>query len=348
MIRLDAPIVLLCSERSGSNLIAKIFDAHRAVAAPGAAHLFRITAECATRYIPGSDELRRAVLALFDAKVSAWAIDSWTADERAACLADCVTAPEMAAALYAAEARAASKRHILAKENSAFAYLPAILGQSERPRLLFMVRDPRDMAVSWMNGPVMRGGVVRAAERWVRDQSGSLDAFATRPADMPAAFLRYEDLLANPEGELARVCAELDLDFAPDMLRFSELSRSAKDDADRSTMWSNLARPLLSENAGKFRAALDDDQIAFIEATAGPLLESLGYECARPQLPRYGSYPDLASLREALAAVEPFEKPAYRSLPERERTRFEAWSALVNEMRSRPLLGPRFFLDWGL
>lgn len=344
MKRLDRPILLLCSERSGSNLIAKIFDAHGAVSAPGAAHLFRIMSECASRYAPGSDQLRKAVLALFEAKVSSWAIDRWTAAERAACLAGCITAPDMSAALYAAEAKATGKRHVLTKENSAYDYLPAILSQSERPRLLFMVRDPRDMAASWVKGPVMRGGVVRATERWVQDQARSLDVLATRPAGMPAAYLRYEDLLANPEDALIRVCADLELDFSPDMLRFSEVSRSAQDDADRSAMWSNLSQPLLRGNMGKFRTELNDDQIAFVEATAAPLLQAFGYTSARPGLSPYGSYSDLATLRAALAAQEPMDKPAYLELPQTERAKFEAWSALVKEMRARPVRDPQSFL----
>lgn len=347
MTPLDAPIILLCSERSGSNLIAKIFDAHPAVAAPGAAHLFRIMTECASRYRRGSEALRQATLALFDAKVSSWAIDAWSEAERAACIAEGTSAPDMAAALYAAEARAAGKRHVLLKENSAFAFLPAILGTATSPRFLFMVRDPRDMAVSWTKGPVMRGGVVRAAERWIKDQTGSLDALAGRPAGMKAAALRYEDLLADPESELRRVCGDLDLEFSSDMLGFSERSRSAAVDAGRSAMWSNLGKPLLSDNAGKFRAALGDEEIALVEAIAGPLLPTLGYDSARTGCPRFGPHPDLASLHAALAAVEPHDKPAYLELPEAERARFEAWSRLVGKMRALPRLAPEELLGKG-
>src|SRR6056297_3620960 len=111
MPQLDAPIILFCSERSGSNMIAKIFDAHPHICAPGDSHLFAVMSECACRYASGTDDLRGAVLDLFEAKISHWMIDDWPREDRAALLSDLTRAGQMAAALYAAEARATGKRH---------------------------------------------------------------------------------------------------------------------------------------------------------------------------------------------------------------------------------------------
>ncbi|QPM91678.1 sulfotransferase family protein [Pseudooceanicola algae] len=341
---LDAPIILLCSERSGSNLIARIFDAHPEVCAPGAAHLFRVLARVAAA--PGGadrDGLRRAALALFRAKVSSWQIDTLSDAALAADLGKAGSAAGMAARLYAAEASATGRRHVLIKENSAHDFLPLILAQSRTPRLLFMLRDPRDMALSWINGAVMRGGALRAADRWTSDQRGFLAALAARPTDMPAAFLRYEDLLARPEAELRRVCADLELEFAPQMLRFSETSRSARVDAGRSSMWANLGKPLMTGNAGKFRDHLDADQIAYVEAQAAAYLGIFGYDPVSPVGRPFGNHADLEALRTALQAREPWEKPAYQALPAEERQRFEAWSQVYADLtgdQARNASGP--------
>ena len=340
MLPLESPIILFCSERSGSNMIAKIMDAHPQVCAPGASHLFAVMSECACRYAPGSDDLRDAVLDLFEAKVSQWLIDDWTHEDRAELLSGLTRAGEMAAALYAAEAHAAGKPHVMTKENSAFGYLPMLMAQSTRPRILFMVRDPRDVAVSWINGPVMRGGVLRATDRWCHDQQGSLETLAQLGPETPVATLRYEDVLSDPEGQLRRVCRELDLPFSDDMLRFSEHSSSARTDAGRSSMWSNLDKPILSGNAQKFRRELDDDQIAYIEAATAPLMATLGYETARSGRAEFGRFDTLEALRAHLAEREPHDKPAYQDLPVEERARFEGWSRLVEKMRARPPLVP--------
>lgn len=344
---LDQPIVLFCSERSGSNLIAKIFDAHPQICAPGASHLFQVMSECACRYVPGSNELRQAVLRLFDTKISQWAIDDWTEFDRAALLSSSSRAGEMVAALYAAEAKVSGKPHVLTKENSSFRHLPMITAQSDRPRILYMVRDPRDMALSWTTGAAMRGGVLRAAERWCSDQVGYLGMLSQLDAETPVAFLRYEDVLNAPEVSLRQVCADLDLPYSNRMLRFFEISSSALLDARRSTMWANLERPLLTKNAGKFRRALDDDQIAYIEAVAGELMTTFGYDSARSGKPRLGRFNSLTELRVSLAKSEPHDKPAYQALPVDERARFEAWSRLYAQMRARPRLSPATFLNFG-
>lgn len=337
---LDTPIILFCSERAGSNMIAKIMDAHPQVCAPGASHLFAVMSECACRYVPGSDDLRDAVLDLFDFKASQWLIDDWVHEDRVALLSDLACAGEMAAALYAAEARAAGKPHVMTKENSSFRYLPMLMAQSARPRILFMVRDPRDVAVSWMNGPVMRGGVLRATERWCFDQQGYIETVAQLGTETPIGFLRYEDVLTDPEAQLRRVCRDLDMPFSDDMLRFSERSSSARADATRSSMWSNLDKPILSDNAQKFRSELDDDQIAYIEAATAPLMAAFGYATARANRHKFGSFDTFDALRTYLAGTEPHDKPGYLALPVEERTRFEDWSRLVARMRARRPLVP--------
>ncbi|MCB2110931.1 MAG: sulfotransferase [Defluviimonas sp.] len=337
---LTQPIILMCSERSGSNLVTRIFDAHPEVCAPGASHLFKVMSECACRYGAGSDELRAAVLDLFEAKVSGWRIDAWPRARRAAVLEPLARAGEMAAALYAAEAAEAGKPHLFLKENSAYRYLHFLQGQSHAPRYLFMVRDPRDMALSWRNGPVMRGGVLRASDRWASDQGGYLDAVAQMPADARVAFLRYEDLIAAPEAEIERVCTALGLAYDPRMAAFHAHSEGAKGDAKRSSMWSNLDKPVLSDNARKFLKELDDDEIAYVEARAGTMLESFGYASVRAGKPPFGGCETLAELRVLLAPREPHDKPAYQALDATERQRFEAWSALYARMTARPSLGP--------
>lgn len=345
MALLDAPIILFCSERSGSNLIGKIFDAHPEVCAPGASHLFRVMAECSNRYAPGSDTLREAALDLFEAKVSSWQIDeALTREARAALLVGLKDGCAMAAALYAAEARQSGKPIVFTKENSSFAYLHALLSQSRAARVLFMVRDPRDMAVSWVNGPVLRGGVLRASARWQYDQSGYHSAFTQMPCSMPKSFLRYEDLLENTEAELRRVCSDLQLEFAPSMLRFSEVSNSAQKDAARSAMWSNLNKGLLKGNHQKFLAELSDNEIAYIEAYLEPLMRIMGYDRSRTGMPKFGEFDSLDDLRDQLTLTEPHEKPAYLALPAQERQRFERWSQHYKQMTNLPPLSPVTFL----
>jgi len=341
---LNAPIILFCSERSGSNLISKIFDAHPQVCAPGACHLFRVMSECACKYEVGSDALRQAVLELFEAKVSRWKVDEWPSEQRADILACLTQAGEMAAAFYNSEAIAAGKPYSLLREDSAFRYLQFLHSQCDLPRYLFMVRDPRDMALSWMRGTVMRGGVLRATERWVDDQNGYLAAIPHLSPGTPFSFLRYEDLLVAPGRALRRVCSELGLDYSPAMIQFYDRSRSAKADAQRSSMWSNLDKPLISDNSQKFLSGLTDDQVAYVEAVAGPLMTTFGYETARRGMPPFGIFDTLDALRADLVVNEPYDKAAYQELNAVERERFERWSQVYAQMSALPPLAPEHLI----
>jgi len=321
--RLHRPIILLCSERSGSNLLTRMFDAHPDVTGPGAAHLLRVMAPLNDRYVGRAAALRADMMRLFDAKMLPWLIDAEPAATRAARLAGLGDAAEMAAALFDAERAAAGKTFVFIKENQAYLLIDEIMRIAEAPRLIHMVRDPRDMALSWQQAPALRGGIMRAARQWRDDQEG----FGAVMAAHPCARLRYEDLIADPEPVLRTLCVAIDLPFHRHMLDPARHSPRAARDAGRATMLANLARPVLAENAGKFHDNLSPAQCAFIEATCGALMARFGYaRVARPA--------DPSALEAALQQTELWDKPGYAALPAEERARFEAWSALVARLRA--------------
>jgi hypothetical protein len=321
--RLDRPIILFCSERSGSNLITRMFDAHPAIAAPGSADLLRVFAPLAGRYAGRARALRTDMLALFAAKIPVWRLDALHPEEWTGQLDGCETAQEIAAAIYAAEVALAGKAHAFIKENEAHLFIDDYIALGRHPRFLWMVRDPRDMALSWTKAQMIRGGVLRAAARWQADQEGAL-ALSAR---LQPVFLRYEDLIGAPEASLRRVCAELEIDFSARMLEPARYAAHAVVDAGRTGGFANLGRPIINDNAGKFREGLEPLACAYVETLCAPLMERFGYERTRPPC-------DLAAAQASLAEVEPWEKPGYAALPAAERARLEGRSALVANLRA--------------
>jgi hypothetical protein len=299
-----------------------MFDAHPDVTGPGAAHLLRVMAPLNARYTGQAAALRADMLRLFDAKMLPWVIDDLPVAERAARLAELDNAADMAATLYDAEREATGKTFVFIKENQAFLLIHEIMRIAEAPRFIHMVRDPRDMALSWHMAPALRGGIMRAARQWREDQEG----FATVTAANASASLRYEDLIADPEAVLRGLCAAIDLPFHEHMLNPARHSPRAVQDAGRATMLANLARPVLAENAGKFRTQLSAAQCAFVEATCGALMPRFGYTPVASTADR--------DLEPALQDTELWDKPGYAALPAEERARFEAWSWLVARLRA--------------
>ena len=322
------PVFLMCSERSGSNLIARIFGSHPEFFAPSPAHLFRVFSE-----LDPEADLRDALLRMFDAKLGIWKLDDWPRQKQLDLFENCDTTSGMIAALLHAEGALRGRNTLFLKENSSHSFLPFMESVAAGPRYVLMVRDPRDMAASWVEAPTLRGGVVRAARRWLSDVKGALQA---ENEGRKIVKLTYEALVSQPEKTLRRVCDELGITFSPVMLEHVSNAEGVQQDAGRTALWKNLSRGIMSDNFNKFQGKLSDDDVAFIETLCGPQMMRFGYTSARaPDLPAYGSHDSFEQLEAALAAQEPWEKPAYGNLPADERVRLENWSTLQQELMLR-------------
>lgn len=328
------PIFLLCSERSGSNLITRIFDNHSRFRAPPTTHILRILGENLFRYGDIREPRNWSVLvddfiALFDAKLGSWSLGSAEV-ERIARRAVPGSLGELFLALYRAETDAAGKESFFVKENQFYNFAPVILDTCPNARFLYLVRDPRDMALSWLTSAALRGGPVRAARVWNTDQQGFVMLASQLAATRRVACLKYESLIDDPGGALRRVCRDLDVAFEEEMLAF-HCKESVIADAAKVADWGNTSKPLMMGNSGKYRSGLRPDQIAFIEATCADLMRVFGYH------PSLEPPQDLTALTERLTAEEPFEKAAYQKVAEDERALRERWQAVVATVRSRIL-----------
>jgi hypothetical protein len=304
--------------------------------------LFRIFAEIGWTYQKNNSGLQRDLLEMFAAKVGSWLIDDLPQDKREKLIEGASGAAEMIAALINAEREATGKAFFFVKENCIYGFIPFLESVSVRPRYVYMVRDPRNMAASWQKAAMLRGGIVRASRRWIKDQQGFLTALAWLDGIRPTARLTYEELVAHPDATLRRVCGDLNLPYSTDMLEFGTRSRSARVDAQRASVWGNLSRPVLQEGSRKFLAELSDDQLAFVEYLCGPLMDTLGYAKVRdPTRSPFGSCDSFEKLSALLCRIEPWEKAQYMNLPADERARFERWSAVYDRLkqRSQRLLG---------
>jgi hypothetical protein len=163
-------------------------------------------------------------------------------------------------------------------------------------RFVHLIRDGRDVALSQLEVHHGADEVGQAAADWVagiekaRRASRRLDGYVE---------LRYEDLVDDPEPCLRRVCELVDLDFDPAMLdyhrdaeeRMAETIRefdrgagggTAISAEQRAAQHANVSKPPQRERAGRWRRDMTPEQLAAIEATAGPLLKDLGYELGGP------------------------------------------------------------------
>ncbi|MGH2986462.1 MAG: sulfotransferase family protein [Solirubrobacterales bacterium] len=157
-------------------------------------------------------------------------------------------------------------------------------------RLIFLLRDGRDVVDSWMDAhqegswAIEEGAFEVAAHGrqalvewlasvWVYRTRAVAGAFAERP---PArrVLARYEDLLEHPSTELERICAALGLDVSVDELD-ALAARHAFANLDRGDR-GRLKRNRTAEPGG-WRSNLRPEERRAMCEILGPELERLGY-----------------------------------------------------------------------
>jgi hypothetical protein len=328
---------LLCSERSGSNLITRILGSHSQVSAPSTTHAFRLLCQNEPRYGDLTNEhnwltLLRDTVDLLRATLGDWTTH-WTVDRLYSSVRS-RTLGDILRTIYVAEAVANNKQRSFVKEIEVFDFFPFLQKHFPDASYVHLVRDPRDMAVSWKKSAAIRGGVVRAAKTWIRDQRAYQQLEPRNEGPRGAICSRmhtttYEQLVADPTTHVSAICKFLDLSFEPTQLNFYERA-DANDIANSAIDFLNLKQPIMRSNFGQFRKELSDLEIAYVESLCGGEMRRYGY------LPESDSCRhSVRDLEARLLPHEPHVKSAYATASRRERQIRSQWMAVAERIRSR-------------
>lgn len=320
---------LICSERSGSNLLTRILNAHPSICGPFPSHLFRIFTQNYHRYgdLQKDENWRCFVddVAFYMQHIFA----TWKSHLSASELLDCVKHRSLAAvgrACYEREAAAHGKSRLFVKENHTWSFAPYLLSHFSSARFIWLVRDPRDMAMTWRD--LTTGGVVRATDVWLRDQRGSLRLYGYLNDIGRILRIRFEDLLQHPESTLKRCCEFLEVVYSPGLLSFHETDVT-QENASRMVSWGDLGKPLISDNFGQFRRGLSETETRYIEGMCHREMKYFGYELA------YRDVMDPNVIRNDL----PDEAKYNRMFTPDERAAYDSWQQALDRVRSRDLDG---------
>lgn len=144
-------------------------------------------------------------------------------------------------------------------------HLPLIKKIFPEARVLLIVRDPRDYALSVRNG--WGKSLTRAVYRWRMDMGRLLEELPR--SGLAYHIIRYEDLLNHPVGVLRECCGFLSLEFESGM---DLLDRTVEKIGD-----TRGAKSIQRANQFKFRERLKPRQIRRLEEISWPVLKYFGY-----------------------------------------------------------------------
>ena len=135
-------------------------------------------------------------------------------------------------------------------------------------KFILILRDVRDVALSWKSkwgkDPLL------CAAKWNRRMLAGINKLRMLGTER-YLFLKYEDLLLEPERIERRICDFLGLEFQSRMLEFSRYVGSIVDGK------LNYGQPILANNFGKWRERMEPDLIRRIEEVAYDGLNEFDY-----------------------------------------------------------------------
>jgi hypothetical protein len=176
-------------------------------------------------------------------------------------------------------------------------YVHEIEDAGLKPFYIYIYRDGRDVALSFLKAVVGPKHTYHLARKWEEEQRLSLDFLKTIPAERYVK-VRYEALLANPEEQMKKICQAIGVPFTADVFDYFH-SHESINTASSGRMWRNVMNPIMPDNHDKFLRELSQEQLIIFERIAGEMLQDLGY---RPLY--WPAVPSTPFTREQLTGFE--------------------------------------------
>jgi hypothetical protein len=271
---------LMCSERSGSNFITKLLNGHRDVCGPSPKHIINPVARNLFRYKDLSDrsnwnELLKDIHHLINIDFSIWKKNFTLNDLKE--LSEIGDVQSLIKNIFMEEAKQNGKKNVFIKENHIYEFLPFLLLNFPLAKYIYLVRDPRDMALSWKKSAVHPGGVINAARQWQKDQQKTLKDYNELKKNKMAYILKYENLISDIDTYTKEMISFLELEWDDNITNFHEDKLTQKN-ASRQEAWSNLSKTVLINNKDKYLKELSEHEIIAIEKICYYEMVHLGYE----------------------------------------------------------------------
>jgi hypothetical protein len=157
-------------------------------------------------------------------------------------------------------------------------YTSELVAAYREPRIIHLVRDPRDRYAALVERGSQRACPrLRATKNWMR--SARLAEVHARRYPHTYLVVRYETLVAQPETTLRSICAFIGEDFDPAMTR---LDGARRYDAQRAASVDGSA--VSTAYIGRYRDVLADRDVAFIEHVCHRQMSTFRYDVGTRRL----------------------------------------------------------------
>jgi len=283
------PFFIIGTERSGSNLLRLILNAHSGIAVPHPPHILKFFSPLEESYgdlsqASAMQELVADVLALLDAHIYPW--DRVIDPEKIIRKIHAAPLPKTLVgvffSLYDEYLSQAGKRRWGCKSTFVIHHVERVLTACPTAKFIVLVRDPRDVAVSSKRSIFNPFHPYFTAKLWREQQLEGL-RWLTSARSGNFHLVRYEELIEQPQETVMAICRFLGEAYEPGMLEYYSTD-SARKSRSLSTSWQNLGAPIQGLNRNKFKQGLSPYEIRIVEAMTGDLMTRFGYTMEFPAI----------------------------------------------------------------
>jgi hypothetical protein len=277
----EPPFFIVGSARSGTTLLRLILNAHPEVAVPPESRfiteLWRGSSEVPVEPLLASIEVHNR-FAAWDVPIEA--VREELGGRSTAPYADVITAP------YRAYTRLNDKTRWGDKTPRYVEHIPFLNALLANARFIHLIRDGRNVALSYADVPFGPKTVAGAARLWATRVSAGITG--GRPLGDRYIEVRYEDLVEDAEGETKSICSFLGLEFDPGMLDHTARARAAL--LQRASMYNPHVTERPMSKTRSWEQDMPDRHVQIFEAVAGDLLSELGYPRRHPHTPAFARW----------------------------------------------------------
>ena len=273
-------ILMIGTQRSGSNLMRLMLNQIPAIEAPHPPHILQRLMPLLPSYGNLSDEatfrqLVDDVCRLVELNPVPWeGVVLGREDIAGRCTQNSLVA--VFSAIYDVLAETRGAETWCCKSLANVHYVPEIDIYLPNAKYLYLYRDGRDVAVSFKKAVVGQKHFYHIAQEWAKAQRAAL-AMRKKLDGSQFFSISYEALTSSTEESLKALCKFLGVEYQSSMMNFHE-SSEAKNTASSSSLWNNVTKPIMNQNTKKFLKQASEEEVKVFELVAGDVLDALGYE----------------------------------------------------------------------
>lgn len=278
----NRPVFVIGCERSGTTLLRAMLTAHPHIAIPYEAERLKHLFPKPWKLVWTRKDVPQAVETfLSHPNVRFWKLET-QAVLRELGTDEHVSFAEVVRATYRAYARGQGKPRWGDKTTKNTFDALRIARMYPEAQFVHIVRDGRDVYLSWLNVDWKSRPLDESAVRWATWVWAA--AQGERLGRDRYCVLLYEDLLARPRAELQRLCRFLGEPFAPEMLEYHKLEGLVPE-KQRAGVHRLVSTPPDGSRAFGWRRALPNAERRTFDRIAGAMLVKYGYDVRWPLRP---------------------------------------------------------------